>query len=105
MRIDVSSGEIRLTENQPLSLREARGLRVKCTSGIVWITLSGQAADVFLKAGESHILLGKGLALIECIGDGSIRIGMPEHRPGFSQHLTSLRQSLWPASDPVMSFP
>ena len=38
MRIDVSSGEIRLTENQPVSLRDARGLRIECTAGVVWIT-------------------------------------------------------------------
>lgn len=96
MRIDVSSGEIRLTENRPLSLRDARGLRVECTSGTVWITLSGQTADVFLKPGESHLLRGNGLALIECIGDGSIRIGTPERRPGFARRLASLRRSLWP---------
>lgn len=105
MRIDVSSGEIRLTENQPLSLRDARGLRVECTSGIVWITLSGQAGDVFLKPGESHLLRGNGLALIECIGDGSIRIGMPERHPGFTHRLARLRQSLWPAHYLAISFP
>jgi len=105
MRIDVSSGEIRLTENQPLSLREARGLRVECTSGIVWITLSGQTADVFLKAGESHLLRGNGLALIECIGDGSIRIGMSERRPGIAHRLASLRRSVWPDPGPAMSIP
>ena len=105
MRIDVSSGEIRLSENRPLSLREARGLRVECTYGIVWITLSGQAADVFLTPGESHLLRGNGLALIECIGDGSIRIGMPERRPGFARRLASLRRSLWHAPGPAISFP
>lgn len=105
MRIDFSSGEIRLTENQPLSLRDARGLRIECTAGNVWITLSGQAADVFLTPGESHQLPGDGLALVECIGSGSIRIGRSACRPGLVHRLASLCQSLWAGPGPAMSFP
>ncbi len=103
MRIDVSSGEIRLTENQPVSLRDACGLRVECTAGIVWITLSGQVADVFLQPGEFHQLRGGGLALIECIGSGSIRIGRPARHPGFLHRLASLYQSLRQSPGTAMS--
>lgn len=102
MRIDVSSGEIRLTESQPVSLRGARGLRVECTAGVVWITVSGEAADIFLKPGQSHRLRGDGLALIESIGSGSIRIGMPAPRPGFARRLASLREWLRPSPDSAM---
>ena len=94
MRIDVSSGEIRLTENRPVSLRDACGLRVECTTGIVWITLSGQVADVFLRPGEFHQLRGGGLALIESIGSGSIRIGRPARPPRLLHWMASLYRSL-----------
>lgn len=103
MRIDVSSGEIRLTENQPVSLRDARGLRIECTAGVVWITLSGQAADIFLTPGQSHRLRGDGLALIECIGDGSIRLGKPTRRPGFSRRLAGLCEALRSGPHAAMS--
>jgi hypothetical protein len=103
MRIDVSSGEICLTENQPVSLRDARGLRIECTAGVVWITLSGQAADIFLTPGQSHRLRGDGLALIECIGDGSIRLDRPARRPGFMHRLSCLCESLWPGPHSAMS--
>lgn len=103
MRIDVSSGEIRLTENRPVSLRDGRGLRIECTAGVVWITLTGQVADIFLTPGQSHRLQGDGLALIEGIGGGSIRLDRPARRPGFMRRLSCLCEALWPGPHSVMS--
>jgi hypothetical protein len=77
MKIDFRSGELCLTNNQPLRLEEARGLRVVCTAGVIWITVDGEAGDTFLHPGQSHIISCDGLALIESIGDGKIRVDQP----------------------------
>ena len=92
MKIDVSSGEIRLTDNCPISLRGARGLSIACTAGTVWITVADEPGDTFLSAGQTHVVQGNGLAIVESIGSGSIRIGKPGKQPVSRAWLSTLRR-------------
>lgn len=78
MRIDLSAGEIKLTNNQPICARQARGLCITCTSGVIWITVDGEPGDTYLTAGQTHELRSNGLAIIESIGEGRIRLHKPE---------------------------
>jgi hypothetical protein len=48
MEIDLSAGELCLRDNQPIRLRRARGLRITCTAGTVWLTVSGVPGDILL---------------------------------------------------------
>lgn len=74
MKIDLSSGELCLRHGVPLRLARAAGLRIDCLGGKIWITEAGEAADILLIAGESYWIAGQGLALIESIGDGRVRL-------------------------------
>lgn len=74
MKIDLASGEFQLAENRPLRLVDARGWGIRCTAGIAWITVAGEAADIFLAAGESYRIPGAGTVLVEAVGSGSIRV-------------------------------
>ena len=74
MKIDFRSGELCLTNNHPMRIEEANGLRIVCTAGVIWITVNGEAGDTFLRPGQSHTISCDGLALIESIGDGKIRV-------------------------------
>ena len=78
MKFDLSAGEIKLSNNQPICARQARGLRITCTSGVIWITVDGEPGDTYLRAGQTHELRGNGLAIIESIGEGRIRLHKPE---------------------------
>ena len=97
MKIDLGSGELCLADNRPLSLREARGLRVVCTAGTIWLTVEGEAGDVFLRPGQSHCIVSNGLALIESIGSGRIRLERPQRLAGLRQHLSRLTSACYPA--------
>jgi hypothetical protein len=77
MKIDLKSGEVCLQENQPICLRQARGLRVTSTTGTIWITVTGETGDIFLAPGQTHELRSNGLAIIESMGDGRIRLKKP----------------------------
>lgn len=77
MKIDLPSDEYELSENAPIRLNNARGVSIHCTAGTVWITLSGEAGDIFLQAGERWSIKSNGLALIESIGSGRIRLEKP----------------------------
>jgi len=74
MKFDPGSGELGLADNHPLSLRGARGLRIVCTAGTIWLTVDGEPGDIFLLPGQSHRLVSNGLALVESIGGGRIRL-------------------------------
>jgi hypothetical protein len=74
MHIDLYANELFLGHNAPIRLAAARGMRVTCTAGLVWLTVAGEAGDVFLKPGDSHVVRGRGLALLEAIGSGQVRL-------------------------------
>lgn len=74
MKIDLRSGEVCLQDNQPVRLSGASGLRVICTAGTIWITVSGEAEDIFLTAGERYQVSSNALTLVESIGSGKIRL-------------------------------
>lgn len=77
MDIDFRSGEICLQNNQPVSMSDARDLRIICTDGKVWVTEAEEAGDVFLSAGQSYQVGGTGLVLVESLGAGKIRLVTP----------------------------
>ena len=73
MNLDLDKSELCLTDNAPIRLLSARGVRITCTAGLVWLTVEGEAGDVFLTPGRSHLVRGRGLGLLEAIGSGRVR--------------------------------
>ena len=71
MQFKHASAEFVLKENHPLAAVHARGVCIRCTEGRIWITVSGQAEDIFLDPGESWICDGDGLHLDRCRGPGA----------------------------------
>lgn len=101
MKIDLGSGELCLRHGQPLRLVRATGVLVDCLSGTIWITVAGEPADVFLQAGQSYRIKSRGLALIESIGEGRVRLRIAQFADdGWPARL--LRQKI-PAGGMVLS--
>jgi hypothetical protein len=77
----MTNRDLFLQHNRPLRI-DAMGtaVLVKCLAGTVWLTSSGRAGDVFLKAGESFTLDGSGLTLIEGLGDARVVLQPPVSR-------------------------
>jgi hypothetical protein len=92
MEIGFDSSEFCLQENRPLRLRRARGLTVRCTAGILWITSHGENADIFLHAGESCHLTSNQLTLVESVGNGRVCLEMPT--PPLTGSMRRLRYAL-----------
>lgn len=72
-----SQVECELHENHPLRLVAARGRRIHCISGVVWITAYNQPVDVFLRPGRSYTVPNGGLVLAEAVGTSRIRVDLP----------------------------
>ena len=77
MKIDLKSGEVCLNDKHPICLRQARGLRVTSTAGTIWITVTGEPGDIFLGPGQTYEVNSNGLAIIESIGNGRVRLKKP----------------------------
>lgn len=77
MKIEWLNSELLLTDNKPLRLTGARGIRVLCVQGTVWITTSGQSEDIFLHEGQWHEIERSALTLVESIGRALIRFERP----------------------------
>lgn len=64
------SNAITLQHNRPL--RIAGTTRIECIAGVVWLTQTGMAADVFLRAGGSYALDWPDMVLAEGIGEAQV---------------------------------
>ena len=82
-----------LTQDQPLRLEQAKNHCVICLSGRVWITAYNKSVDFELYAGDLFVVPNDGLALIDAIGEGHIRIDHAR-RPGKSNYLPSVTAML-----------
>lgn len=92
MEFDLNSGEVCLQDNRPIRVCRARGLRITCTAGTVWITVTGEPGDIFLAPGQTYQLSSNSLALIESIGAGRIGLQRPATFPGLLRLITEIRR-------------
>jgi hypothetical protein len=69
-----SHATLRLEEGAPVSFRKAAGVVLECVSGRLWITITGQPGDHFLKAGERLRVESDGLGLVEGMPAGVMRV-------------------------------
>ena len=63
-----------LARGELLRLDAGPGVDVSCDAGRVWITQERDARDLWLNAGESVHLAGRGLALLEADRTARVRI-------------------------------
>ena len=92
MEFDLRSAEVCLQDNRPIRLQQARGLRITCTAGTVWITVTGEPGDIFLVPGQTHQVSSNGLAIVESIGTGRIRLKRPASFPSLFRLATELQR-------------
>lgn len=66
---------VHLNHRELLDINDGQGLAVVCIEGTVWITQSGDARDIVIRAGEAFILDKQGLALVAApVGQATIAV-------------------------------
>ena len=92
MKIDnLRTGEIHLAANHSIRLTAARGVLVRCTAGTLWITVSGEATDIFLTPGQAWRIPRNGLCLIESLGEGQLNLKKNSQTPAIKAKLAGFR--------------
>ena len=56
---------IPLANGETLVLEDAAGVVIDATSGLLWVTVTGEPGDVFLSPGQSYCVMGRGRVVIE----------------------------------------
>lgn len=74
MRMSLANGVIQVIEGEPLAFRAARNYWLECAVGRVWLTVEGQAGDFLIAQGERVRIESNGLALVEGMPFGAIRL-------------------------------
>jgi len=70
-----------LGRDRMFALRDAQGSRVRCVSGLLWVTEDQRVTDLVLKPGESFTIAHQGLVLVMALDASNLRI---DHERGFS---------------------
>ena len=74
MRMSLDNMVIQLAERKMLTILDARDIRIECNEGMVWLTAEGQPGDFLLEKGEHLLIKSKGLAFIQGMPYGLIKL-------------------------------
>ena len=77
MKIELGNRELCLEVGKPLRFSRRRHSVIRCTAGILWLTVTGERGDFVLHAGQSHTLRGNGRVVIEAVIDARLRLMSP----------------------------
>jgi hypothetical protein len=97
MKIELGTSILSLPRDGLVAVRDAKGTRVTCVSGALWITEDHRESDVILEAGEAFTIDRSGLTLIMALQPASLRLS--QHRESLAARLAGRFSRLWPASD------
>jgi hypothetical protein len=74
MMMSFNEANLEVRRKQVLSLRDAAGVRLRCTRGSLWLTQEGGGADIVLAPDECFTVERDGLTLVSALKDGSVLI-------------------------------
>lgn len=84
MLYDFIEYEVRLERAQVMSTQSIDGAMIECTQGSLWLTEQGED-DLWLHAGERHVLHGNGRVVIEGLSQAQVRVSPPALARGLSR--------------------
>jgi hypothetical protein len=67
MKPEIASADMNLGQAQLLKLRGAKGVRLACRSGMLWVTQENVRRDDFLAAGATLIVETEGVVVVEAL--------------------------------------
>lgn len=74
MKLALGSTSVGMERNQLITLRQARGVRVDCLDGTLWLTEERMPDDVVIEAGQSFVIATPGLTLVMALQRSTLRV-------------------------------
>lgn len=67
MNIELQASNLVLARDGMIAVRDARGVRITCLTGVLWITQDNYVKDFIVGPGESHTVDYAGLTLVTAL--------------------------------------
>ena len=94
MKLVLGQSSVGMECDQLIALRDAKGVRICCDSGTLWITQEKRRADILLESGQSLVIDTRGLTLVMALRPSTLRLRDGVSRlSGLWQRLVGLLQS------------
>ncbi len=74
MKLEITSGALRLARGQTLKLKDSVGSTICAREGTVWITEEDSRKDVVLEPGHCFRVDRPGLTLVQAFADASVSL-------------------------------
>ena len=94
MNVALDASTLSLSRDGLIAVRDAKGSRVRCLSGSLWITEDHSDRDIIVGPGESFTLRRDGLTLIMALHPASLQLS--ERRSSFADRLSAWLSRLLP---------
>ncbi len=78
MKVDLTSLSLRLDAGNSLKLRDARGLAIRATRGVLWITQEGDRRDHIVGMLERFVIGCEGLTVVSAVTQAELRMEKPD---------------------------
>jgi hypothetical protein len=72
MRIELTSGALRLQRGQTLKVVDGAGSTICARNGALWITEENRPRDIVVEPGSCYRLAARGVTVIEALGEASV---------------------------------
>jgi hypothetical protein len=83
--IGLSHTLLQLRKDGFAALTEARGMAIRCRSGLLWITAECDRRDYVLRAGESLEIFTRGRVVIEAERDSEVQLLQQDRDTGIRE--------------------
>ena len=80
MQLDLASPLLALEPGQVVTLRHARGTRIRARYGAIWVTEEGSVDDHIVRPGETHIVGRDGRTVVQAMQPAWVAL-RPEGEP------------------------
>ena len=77
MQVRSNANPMCLGQNQTRSLVDAKGSKISCRTGELWITQDHDIRDIVLEPGESFTLDSEGAVLVSAMAPSSVELVLP----------------------------
>ena len=94
MKLSLNSKPLILQPDTLVGLRRAKNVRVRVSSGVLWITVTGLSEDVVLAAGDQFAFPNHALVLLEAPQACELAFETPRNRLSCWRGL--IRERVWP---------
>jgi len=74
MKLEITSGALRLARGQTLKLTDGVGSTICAREGTVWITEENSRKDIVLQPGACFCIDKPGLTLVQAFADASVSL-------------------------------